>query len=241
MPEALTYEGFMELLRVSEEKSIREWDRIRREAEERDAAHKAALEAALEAERKVREERVAALEVALEADRKAREAALEADLKADRKKREARDKAFNKMISELGDRMGQIVESMVAGGLLAQLQKANYSFLSYNYHKMFRDPELGISGEIDFFLENDDYVMLVEVKTNLTADGVNELLERLVKYRLYADRRGDKRKLAGAVAGGVVHENARTYAFRKGLYVIHYGEDTVSLAEPPADFKPHFW
>jgi hypothetical protein len=55
------------------------------------------------------------------------------------------------------------------------------------------------------------------------------------------DKRGDRRKLVGAMAGMVVPEEARKYAQGKGLYVLEQSGDIVEVAEAPEGFKAREW
>ena len=95
--------------------------------------------------------------------------------------------------------------------------------------------------EADFFLENGEYAMPVEVKTELSVSDVNEHIERLAKIREYMDARNDKRKLVGAVAGEIVAENVLHYAQKKGLYVLKQSGDSVTIAAAPHNFKQQEW
>jgi hypothetical protein len=83
--------------------------------------------------------------------------------------------------------------------------------------------------------------MPVEVKTNLTVEDIDEHLVRIEKIRGYLDKRKDKRKLVGAVAGGIVDENVLKYAFKKGLYVLVPSGKSIALAELPEGFKVREW
>jgi hypothetical protein len=89
-------------------------------------------------------------------------------------------------------------------------------------------------------LENGEFALAIEVKTQLNVGHVDEHIERMEKLRQYADDRGDNRKFLGAVAGAVVAENVKEYALKKGFYVIRQSGDTVTI-ENPKDFKPKTW
>ena len=91
--------------------------------------------------------------------------------------------------------------------------------------------------EVDFFLENGLYAMPVEIKTELSVLDVDEHLDRIEKIRQYMDKRDDKRKLVGAVAGGIISENVMKYAQKKGLFVIEQTGDSVAIATMPEGFK----
>jgi hypothetical protein len=55
------------------------------------------------------------------------------------------------------------------------------------------------------------------------------------------DKHGDKRKLVGAVAGGIVPESVLRYAEKKGLYVLVQSGDSMRVAEEPNIFKVREW
>jgi hypothetical protein len=90
-------------------------------------------------------------------------------------------------------------------------------------------------------LENGDYAMPVEIKSALAEDDVDEHLERIGKVKEQFDKRGDRRKLVGAVAGMVVTDEVRKYAQKKGLYVLVQSGNTVTVAKGPENFKSREW
>ncbi|MDR1140903.1 MAG: PD-(D/E)XK nuclease family protein, partial [Planctomycetaceae bacterium] len=130
-------------------------------------------------------------------------------------------KITDKKISQLGDRIGELIESMVEGGIVKQFNELNYSFnfQQYSRHVEFCNHQLPIAGEIDFLLENDDTVLLVEVKTNLSISDVKDHLKRLKHYRCYLDAGNKKYKILGAAAGGVIPQNVRDYVLKQGLFL----------------------
>ncbi|MDR3234135.1 MAG: hypothetical protein LBT46_10825 [Planctomycetaceae bacterium] len=150
-------------------------------------------------------------------------------------------KATDKKIAELGDRIGQLVESMVEGGVVRKFRKLKYTFTQCGRSVEFENKALKISGEIDLFLENGEFALLVEVKTKLSIDDVKEHTERLNKYRQCADARKDKRKFIAAVGGGVVQKQVKDYALKNGMYVITQSGDTVRIASPPKGVKVKIW
>ena len=95
--------------------------------------------------------------------------------------------------------------------------------------------------EADFFLQNDECAIVVEVEPDLNINDVDFHIERMEIIRKHRDARGDRRKLLGAVAGGIVPENVLKYAQGKGLFVIMQNGDAVSIAEAPQGFKAREW
>jgi hypothetical protein len=61
------------------------------------------------------------------------------------------------------------------------------------------------------------------------------------KLRVYADLHSDKRIYLGAVAGMVFSESEKTYALKKGFYVVEPAGDTFNIIEPKGDYRPREW
>jgi len=156
-----------------------------------------------------------------------------------RKRLELQVEAANKKVEKLGDRIGDLIEDMVRGGAVRLFRALGYDFTLCSRHVEFDNRKLNISGEVDLFLENGEYALLVEVKTNLSVDDVNDHVERLQKYRQFADARGDKRRFIAAAGGGEVRSNIRTYALKQGLFVIQQSGDNVEVISP--DGEPRVW
>jgi len=148
-------------------------------------------------------------------------------------------KETDRKIAKLGDRLGQLVEAMVEGGIIRMFRDLGYDFDVCNKSFQFRNKELDIHGEIDFFLENGEFALLVEVKTNLTVDDVREHQDRLKKFRLWADARNDKRQFIAAVGGGVVQENVKIFALKQGMFVVQQSGENVEVLVPEG--KPKVW
>ena len=83
--------------------------------------------------------------------------------------------------------------------------------------------------------------MAVEVKTKLRDSDIDEHIECMEKIREYMQAHGDKRKLIGAVAGGIVSKSALRYAQKKGFYVITQSGSAVEIAKAPENFQPKIW
>jgi hypothetical protein len=147
----------------------------------------------------------------------------------------------NKKISKLGNRIGEIIEAMVEGNILKKFKELNYPFNQYASHVKFVNYSLDIKGEIDFLLENNDILLLVEVKTYLSISDVKEHLIRLEKYRRYLDARGDKRKLLAAVAGGVVNDHVRDFVLECGLFLLLQSGESIKIIKPPKDSDLKTW
>ena len=150
-------------------------------------------------------------------------------------------KETDKKISALGSRIGDIVENMVGGNIVDKFQAFGYEITQCHRRTTFKYKNLGISGQIDLLLENGDIAILIEVKTTLETADVRRHMERLEKYRICADARGDKRRFIGAVAGAVVDGEAADVAHDNGMYVIVQSGEAVEIVTPPEGFQAKKW
>ena len=148
-------------------------------------------------------------------------------------------KRIAKENAKLGDRLGELVQSMVEGGIKRMFKDLGYDFDVINPKHNFGNRELNVYGEIDILLENGDFALLMEVKTNLSVDDVNELKAKLKKFRLVADVKNDKRRFIAAVGGGVVRKNVRDFALKQGIFVVQQSGENVEIIAPKG--KPKVW
>jgi hypothetical protein len=148
-------------------------------------------------------------------------------------------KEYNRRFGEFTNRFGEVVEYMIAPNLREKFRELGYDFPKANLNSDVSDYTNKIHLEIDVMLENGTMAMLVEIKTKLTTEHVNEHIERLEKMRKYADLHGDKRSFLGAVAGVITTSNVKDYALKQGFFVIEPSGDTFSITPP--DSKPKEW
>ena len=149
----------------------------------------------------------------------------------------------NKDVGGLTSSIGNIIANMVKGNIVEKFQALGYDNLDdYCERKKFKNNKLGITGEVDLFLENGDIAILIEVKTTLETKDVRDHIERMEKFRRWVDARGvDKRRFIGAVAGAVVDGDAAEIAFENGLYVIVQSGEAVEIMTPPEGFVAKKW
>ncbi|MDR1949401.1 MAG: hypothetical protein LBQ38_08415 [Spirochaetaceae bacterium] len=153
----------------------------------------------------------------------------------DRKLKEA-----SRIVGDLGNKLGMVVEHWVIANIREKFNALGYGFTRTESNIDIEDRDKKIVTEIDIMLENGEYALAIEVKTQLRVDHVDEHIDRMEKLRRYADDRNDRRKFLGAVAGAIISGNVKGYALKKGFYVIQQSGDTVSI-ENPGGFKPREW
>jgi hypothetical protein len=146
-----------------------------------------------------------------------------------------------KNVGGINNSFGKWMEQMTAAQLWKKFDQFDFVFTKDSVNVKFRDKSGRIIAEVDIFLENGIYVMLVEVKFELTVGDVDKHLERVEKVRRCMDERGDKRTIVAAVAGSIVDEKVCEYAQSKGLYVLVPSGDSVAVANVPEGFTRKEW
>ena len=160
---------------------------------------------------------------------------------AERYERERRksERDFNRRLGKYINLFGEVTEYTMAPKLRKKFLEFGFIFPKAERNVSIRDYVNNIFLEIDVMLENGDNAMLVEIKTKLTVDRINDHIERLERMRQYADLRGDKRTFLGAVAGVVVTDKERMHALEQGFYLIEPAGQDLSITAPSG--KPKEW
>jgi hypothetical protein len=152
-----------------------------------------------------------------------------------------------KLVAELSKNIGgvqnsivRLTESMFTADLRSKFNALGYEFTRAAFRIEYTENDNVIT-EVDAILENGDYILLLEIKTELKLEFVGGHLERIEKVRKYMDDHGDIRKIVGAVAGGAVPESVLRYAHKNGLFVIVQSGDSTALAALPNGFTAREW
>ena len=145
------------------------------------------------------------------------------------------DKYLGK-INELDRNWGKLVESLVAPSIVKQFQKENFEIDGMSQRMMRR--KAGKTLEIDALLTNSHIVIPVEVKTTLNVNDVDEHIQKhLIPFKHFFPEYHNK-IVYGAVAYIHVEENADRYAYKKGLYVLTFGDNDMVVIKNDKNFKP---
>ncbi len=81
---------------------------------------------------------------------------------------------------------------------------------------------------VDLAVRNTTEMVLIECKSKLSEDDVNNRLERLSKFKKYFPEYADK-KLMGALAAMVIPDNVGRYAYKKGLFVMAQSGEVITI------------
>jgi len=155
------------------------------------------------------------------------------------KKAEKRSQELEKSIGRLGNRLGEFVEGFVAPAAVRLFRGRNIEITGVSRNVERDNPKLGLAMQIDLLAVNGDACVVIEVKSNLSIDDVNDHLKRMAKFKQLFPEYA-KHKVYGAVAGMVIPQNVGHYAYRKGFFVIGQTGEAVKILNDE-NFKPAEW
>ena len=164
-------------------------------------------------------------------------------LKETDKKLEKYFKETDKKIKELTNlfttQWGRLIEALVEPGVLELFQKWGIK-VKYTSRRIEIEDEMRRRiMEIDLFLENDVEGVIVEVKNFVKKEDVDELLEKLDRFKEVRPKYREYR-LYGAIAGINFAKGVDKYAYRKGLFVLKSKGGLIEIANDEK-FKPRVW
>jgi len=239
MSEPVTLEDIYQLFRASAE----EFDRRLRESDLRRAEmERIFAEAKLENERRAAEAKLESDRRAAELERQAAEAKLESDRRAAEAERSMAElkrtvERTSKAVDSLTTRWGRFVEELVEPAVLRLFQEKGIDIKEV--YPRARVKRQGIAMEIDILGVDDTDLVVVECKSRLSQDDVDEFIEKLTRFKIAFPHYKNYRAY-GAVAGIEINEGIDRYAYKKGLFVIKPSGDTVAIIND-ADFQPNTW
>ena len=195
---------------------------------------------ALTKSNKAFEKRNQAFEKKLERSRREFEEEMKRSRREYEMKLDESQKRIEKNLGGIGNSIGELIEEMFRAQLCDKFTELGFTVHGQAGSKtIYKDGR--VVAEADDFLENGDYIILVEIKTKLTKEDVDDHIERIETFRACMDERNDNRKIIGAVAGGVVPKNMIRYAQKKGFYVLTQSGEAAAIAKMPKDFKAREW
>jgi hypothetical protein len=147
----------------------------------------------------------------------------------------------NKAIGRLGNKIGELIEHLMAADIVNKFNAFGYVFTKAGRRIIYRDHSGGFLAEVDILLENGEYTLAVEVKTDLSTGDIKDHAQRMDILRSYAAERRDARSYIGAVAGGIIRDPVRDYALKNGFYVIEQSGDTIRIRKPEAPNQIKIW
>jgi hypothetical protein len=148
------------------------------------------------------------------------------DLQVTQKETSREIKEVNKSVGRLTNRLGEFVEEAVRPSAVRLFRERGIDIHEVQQNVSAKRDGDGL--EIDLLVVNNKDVVVIECKSNLSIDDVNEHLERLEKVKRLLPRYNEC-QILGAVAGMVIPDNVAAYAIRKGLFVIGQNGEHLEL------------
>jgi len=143
----------------------------------------------------------------------------------------------SKAVDNLTTRWGRFVEELVEPAVIRMFQAKGIDVKEV--YPRARVKRQGLAMEIDILAVDDTELVLVECKSRLSRDDVDEFIEKLTKFKI-AFPHYKNFKAYGAVAGIEINEGIDRYAYKKGLFVIKPSGDTVEIVNDE-QFQPESW
>ncbi|HIJ84121.1 MAG TPA: DUF3782 domain-containing protein [Magnetococcales bacterium] len=148
-------------------------------------------------------------------------------------------KEVSQQVGNLGSRWGEFVEGIVAPACETLFAERGIPVHRVSLRVKARSLDGSRRMEIDLLVDNTDSVVLVEVKSRLTAEDVRDHLKRVHEFKEFYEGEGGARVM-GAVAGILIDNGVDKFAMNEGLFVIVQSGDSVKLANN-GKFVPRTW
>ncbi|MDR1399854.1 MAG: hypothetical protein LBJ41_08030 [Treponema sp.] len=149
---------------------------------------------------------------------------------------------LNQHIGSLDQDIGALVEGMLTSNLFDKFHALGYDFDNAIANCTIREKETGskrMLAELDMLMLNGTMALVIEVKTRMTIKDVDQHLNRMKLLHNHPNSLLGGRTLYGAMAGAKMTERSRSYAIKRGFFVLETSGDTVNIAMPEG--KPAVW
>jgi hypothetical protein len=141
----------------------------------------------------------------------------------------------SRQLGDLGNKFGDIAEQMLTPALVEKFEKLTFPFTTISRNIRRKNKEHGLSMELDALLENGTKAMVVEVKSKLKKEYVDDFVEKMEIVRRFADLDGNTRQFYGAMGAMTADEKTVKYALDKGFYMIMPSGEDVKITEPVSE------
>jgi Holliday junction resolvase-like predicted endonuclease len=155
------------------------------------------------------------------------------------REQDAKSREQDKKVKDLNklfvNQWGYLVESLVEGKIVELLNERGIKVQHTATNlKSFKD-----EAEIDIIAENGNEIVVIEVKTTLRNDYIDEFLEKLSNFKKFFPKYKDN-IVYGAMAYLKSPENVSARAKKQGLLLIKATGDSARIVNAK-DFKPKSW
>jgi hypothetical protein len=146
---------------------------------------------------------------------------------------------LNEQMGGLHNKFGELAEHMVCPSIVERFNQLGFYF-NIEFQKGFKviDEQGKVQAEIDILLGNGEYIIAVEVKSDVKLNDIKHHINRLKLLRKHSwFKNNNDHKILGARAGAIFADDVKKEAINNGFYVLTQSGDTMKM-EIPADFIP---
>ncbi len=147
------------------------------------------------------------------------------------------EKKLRKLETLFTSQWGKLMETLVEGDLIKLLNERGIKV--HQTSTRIKGTYQGKHFEFDIIAENGDDIVVVEVKTTLKTDDVQDFIDNLKEFKKIMPRYSNN-NVIGAVAYLKEDSKASEMAQNKGLLVIRATGSSASIVNP-IDFLPKAW
>jgi len=148
---------------------------------------------------------------------------------------------LNEQMGYLNNRFGEMAEHLVAPGIHERFNDLGCHFDAMSPGGyVIRNEKKEVIAEVDILLENESYIMAVEVKAKPHIKDIKHHIKRLKILRKHRNKHRDARKIHGAIAGAIFGSKEKTAAIKAGFFVLEQSGDTMKI-DIPKNFVPGEW
>jgi chromosome segregation ATPase len=131
----------------------------------------------------------------------------------------AQMKRNSRRVGELTNKLGGIIEHAILPDIVDKFKEKGFKFKDVSVRvEILNESETKHLAEVDALLENGEYVIAVEAKTEMKIKDVNDHIKRLEVLSKLSRFKG--KKIYGALATAVAKEKPVNYALEQGFYVL---------------------
>lgn len=153
------------------------------------------------------------------------------------KETDAKIRRTEELVNRLTSKWGRFVEGLIVPSIPRLFKQ--WGIAITKTHQRVKAKHNGEFMEVDILGVDNDCASLLEVKSTLSVEDINEHILRLEKFKAFFPEYAG-RKVYGAGGGIVIDEGADRFAYRKGLFVIRQKEENAAILNDKK-FKPRVW
>ncbi|MDR2641789.1 MAG: hypothetical protein LBC74_03230 [Planctomycetaceae bacterium] len=147
-------------------------------------------------------------------------------------------KNLYRQYSDLGERFGELAEHLVAPGVNRIFNELGFNCYEVARNIEIKDDNYRVLAEIDLLLDNDNTMIVIEMKSKPRMSDVPHHTKRLeISHEHITKHNKPGKKIIDAITGAIFDSKTKAEAISAGFYTITQSGNTLKLDVPP-DFKP---